>query len=149
MIGLPNYDDEVMEESLHGSKVFKRYWYEYFDRLRRVAWASTAHGILLSVPGVLAVGTNVAPLYSVDASHGSISFLRFDLLVKQAPVGSDLIVEVFSDATSLGVFTVPDGSTSGGGPVTLPAPHGSLITVNINQVGSGTAGSDLSVIGRL
>lgn len=76
------------------------------------------------------------------------------LAVGTAPVGAAILVDVNKNGTT--VFstqgnrpTIADGATSGG-PGTAPnvtaVAAGDLLSVDVDQVGSGTAGSNLTVV---
>lgn len=76
------------------------------------------------------------------------------LAVTTAPVGAALLVDVNKNGTT--VFTtqanrpaIADGATSGGpgaAPNVTQVVAGDLITIDVDQVGSGTAGSNLVVV---
>lgn len=75
------------------------------------------------------------------------------LAVGTAPVGAAILVDVNKGGTTIFTTqgnrpTIADGATSGG-PGTAPnvtaVAAGDLLTIDVDQVGSGTAGSDLTV----
>lgn len=68
--------------------------------------------------------------------------------VGTAPVGAAMIIQVKRASTVLATVTIADGATSGSVAATATATilaAGDLLTFNVTQVGSGTAGSDLSI----
>jgi hypothetical protein len=87
----------------------------------------------------------------VVLSAGAIS--QCWITAKTAPVGSDLIVNINVNGTSIfggGPFLVlPDGQTGPVPTVTFNAPGvttGDLVSIDITGIGSGTAGQDVTVL---
>lgn len=84
----------------------------------------------------------------------TITFTEAELLVKTAPVGADLIIDINKDGTSIWDSTqanrvkVTDGNTEGESTSfdTTTGADDAVFTFDIDQVGSDTAGRDLTVI---
>ncbi len=99
--------------------------------------------------GSLAIATGTLRL-PIDGTY-TVTGVR--LMVGTAPVGADLIVDVNKNGTTIFTTqpnrpTITAGSNSGG-PGTAPdvtsLAAGDYLTIDIDQVGSSTAGSDLVV----
>ena len=68
-------------------------------------------------------------------------------VVGTAPVGSELIATVNKNGSVISTLNVPDGQTSDvNGSLNISVSANDYLTVDITQVGSTTAGSDLNVI---
>lgn len=99
------------------------------------------------VPGTVAVAINVSGTFEIQQS---LTILGVDLRVKTAPTGAALIVDINKNGTTI-FSTRPEiaaAATSGGGSAVLSVTTlaaGDLITVDIDQVGSSVAGSDLTI----
>ena len=105
------------------------------------------------VSGSLTVTTNISTYFQAPAR------VRIDEVrchVGTAPVGATILVDVNDDGTT--VFTtqghrptIADGAndaTSGAADGGTSVAKNSVITIDVDQVGSGTAGSDLTVFVR-
>lgn len=111
--------------------------------------AKAPGGYAWHTPGELEVDTNVA---SEWRPNGTITHVEAELSVKTAPTGSAIIVDINKDGTT--IFTtqanrpqIAAGQTTGES-VTFDVTTGSddeEYTVDIDQIGSGTPGSDLTV----
>lgn len=145
--GIPNYDDEVLQPDLVSGerKIFKRYWYDFFDRLRRTASAAGGAGVSFSIPGTLASGANQAPLFSFQESFAPSAL---DLLVKQAPVGQSIQARVYAGATIVATAEILAGETSGTAIVSVAIPANAVLTFDLLQVGTTVPGADLTGILR-
>jgi|GEM_PF-2765794 len=111
-------------------------------------WKAPTSALVWYIDGTLAAAT----------SQGATVVLPFgftctdiDLRVDTAPAGAALIVDINKAGDT--IFStrpqISDGQTSEAGTHAFSAtdlPAGSVITLDIDQVGSGTAGSDLTVI---
>jgi len=103
-----------------------------------------------TVAGTLVVAAGTLRIYNQTGRTLTIS--EVFLAVGTAPVGSAIIVDVHKDGTTL--FTtqanrpqIADGTNSGNSTtidVTSWA-DGAYLTADVDQIGSGTAGSDLTV----
>jgi len=110
--------------------------------------ASTLSGgeLILSVPGTLAIKSNVAPLASLPADITPVEILA---LVKQAPQGGKIQFQLNSAGNNYNTGTIAANQVSGdqtSGFAVIPA--GSLITLDITDVPQTFPGADLSVIVR-
>jgi len=102
-----------------------------------------------AVTGTLAVGTDKAPTLLAPCT---LTITKVKLVVKTAPSGQAIIVDVNKNGTT--IFTtqgnrpqIAAGATTGdsGTPDVTSLAEGDKLTVDIDQVGSGTAGADLTV----
>lgn len=96
----------------------------------------------------VATGTNQTVEYTVE--NGNLTIDSVDLRIKTAPTGQALIVDINKNGST--IFSnrpqIDDGSTTGGsGAVfdSVDVAEGDVFTVDIDQVGSGDAGEDLSI----
>ena len=99
--------------------------------------------------GVLGVLNDAVPALIVDTD---LSIRDALAVVKIAPVGADLALEVRQDGALITTMAIPDGQTTAAAVngVDLPAlREGSRLTLNILGVGSQYPGSDLSVAIRV
>ena len=86
--------------------------------------------------------------------YGDITFGEAEVLVKTAPTGQALIVDINKNGTSLWSATqanrpqIAAGATAGETTSfdTTTATDDDVLTMDVDQVGSGTAGSDLTVV---
>jgi len=101
-----------------------------------------------AVVGTLEVGTDVAPTLLAPCP---LTIIKVKLVVKTAPTGADIIVDVNKNGTT--IFTtqanrprIPAGSTTGdsGTPDITSLVEGDKLTIDIDQVGATTAGEDLT-----
>jgi hypothetical protein len=99
--------------------------------------------------GTLAVGTDKAPTLLAPCT---LTITKVKLVVKTAPTGAAIIVDVNKNGTT--IFTtqgnrpqIAAGATTGdsGTPDVTALAETDKLTVDIDQVGSGTAGADLTV----
>jgi hypothetical protein len=102
-----------------------------------------------AVTGTLVVGTDKAPTLLAPCS---LTITKVKLVVKTAPTGQAIIVDVNKNGTT--IFTtqgnrpqIAAGATTGdsGTPDVTSLAEGDKLTVDIDQIGSGTAGADLTV----
>jgi hypothetical protein len=102
-----------------------------------------------AVTGTLAVGTDKAPTLLAPCS---LTITKVKLVVKTAPTGADLIVDVNKNGTT--IFTtqanrpkVTAGNTTGDSvaPDVTSLSEGDKLTVDVDQVGSTVAGADLTL----
>jgi len=110
-----------------------------------------ANCFIWTVAGGLAVNTDQGFHNRVA---NSITFIEAEMLVKTAPVGASLIVDINLNGTSLWeatqanrpkiLTTATEGQTTDFD--TTTAFLYDALTMDIDQVGSGTAGSDLTVL---
>lgn len=114
---------------------------------------ATKRMFVFNVPGELFVGTNVAPLLHLDAADYVFDEVR--IAVKTAPQGASIIVDVNLGGTTIFTTqanrpTIAAAATAGtsGAPDVTTGALNSSITIDIDQVGSTTKGSDLSVMLR-
>jgi hypothetical protein len=105
--------------------------------------------LTFAVVGTLTVGTDKAPTILAPCT---LSIVKVKLVVKTAPTGQAIIVDVNKNGTT--IFTtqanrpqIAAGSTTGdsGTPDVTALAEGDKLTVDVDQVGSGTAGADLTV----
>jgi hypothetical protein len=82
----------------------------------------------------------------------SLTITEVRALVGTAPVGADLIVDVNKNGTTIFTTqgnrpTIADGNTSdtSGTPDVTALAVGDVLSIDVDQIGSGTAGADLSV----
>jgi hypothetical protein len=126
------------------------------DRLRRVQQAIQGvqdmitvnlTEIVLSVPGTLAINSNAAPLVSLPSAGTPSAIVA---LIKTAPTGSGVTFAVYAGGSTLiGTGTIAAGATSVTVSTGLAAiAANAVLTLAITAVGSGTAGSDLSILVR-
>lgn len=102
-----------------------------------------------TLPGDMALGTNVAPIYESSAVLTPISVTMH---VKVNPTGAALIVDINRNGTS--IFTtepeIAAGAVLGGGNavfvVSTVFADTDLLTLDIDQIGSTLEGTDLTVI---
>jgi hypothetical protein len=105
--------------------------------------------LTFAVVGTLAVGTDKAPTILAPCT---LTIVKAKLVVKTAPSGAAIIVDVNKNGTS--IFTtqanrpqIAAGATTGdsGTPDVTALAEGDKLTIDVDQVGSGTAGADLTV----
>jgi hypothetical protein len=100
-----------------------------------------------AVTGTLTVGTDKAPTLLAPCT---LTITSVRLVVKTAPTGADLQVDVNKNGTSIfnahGDLKIVAGATTGNAaPVTTALALDDKLTVDIVQVGSTVAGADLTV----
>ena len=105
--------------------------------------------LTFAVVGTLAVGTDKAPTILAPCT---LTITKVKLVVKTAPTGAAIIVDVNKNGTT--IFTtqanrpqIAAGATTGdsGTPDVTALAETDKLTIDIDQVGSGTAGADLTV----
>jgi hypothetical protein len=115
--------------------------------------SASVNQIVLTVPGILAVQSNVAPILELASSQ---TFKTIVALVKIAPIGSPITVQLYVNGAEWGpVVTIAAGafsgsaSISGAGPIAANAPIRLDITgVGATLTGVSYPGSDLTVLVR-
>ena len=128
------------------------------DRLRRLQAATSAvtlpgratsaaapAELVLAVPGVLGVTSSAAPLVSLAAVAQPRKILA---LVKTAPAGAALTVQVLAGGSQVGLVTIAAGSTSASMTGGTVIPPDTVITLAITSVGTTFPGADLTVMLR-
>jgi hypothetical protein len=97
----------------------------------------------ISIPGTLAIGSNLGPA----AFYTSTVSLQNGVtcMVKQAPVGANLIIQVYAGTTLLFTVTIAAGSTSGSATGTPSIGPETPVIINLTAVGTTFPGSDLTV----
>lgn len=111
----------------------------------------TIGALVWIIPGTLAVGTSQGPRLR---SKTDVTFLEAELLVKTAPTGADIIVDINKNGTSLWAVDqdnrpqIKAGDTEGDTETfdTTDAQEDDVLIPDIDQVGLGTAGEYLTVI---
>jgi hypothetical protein len=102
-----------------------------------------------AVTGTLTTGTDKAPTIVAPCT---LTITKVKLVVKTAPTGAAIIVDVNKNGTT--IFTtqgnrpqIAIGATTGdsGTPDVTSLAEGDKITFDLDQIGSGTAGADLTV----
>ena len=108
---------------------------------------------MLPCTGELSVGTDVSPLPIF--AGGALTITEVYVYVKTAPVGASLIVDVNKNGTT--IFTAQsnrpqissgENSDTSGTPDVTGLAKNDKLTIDIDQVGSTTPGSDLVVLIR-
>lgn len=104
--------------------------------------ASGAGTLILSVPGTLAIESNAAQLVQFSSA---VSWKTATLLVKQAPAGAALTVQVSAGTAVLGTVVIADGAFSGTAAVSWTLPANTLLIVDVVGVGLVFPGADLTL----
>ena len=93
--------------------------------------------------GDLEVTTGTQRFYLVSASI----LKNLEAYVKTAPAGADATLNVIKNGSStIKTVTISDGNTSSGDNLSeISLVEGDYLTINITQIGSSTAGTDLYV----
>lgn len=95
-----------------------------------------------SYSGDLAINTGSKRLYMAQA----LTLNAVDAYVETAPVGAAAIFTLKKNGTSIGTLTIADGdSTVTDTSFNESLVRGDYLTVDITQIGSGTAGADLYI----
>lgn len=90
--------------------------------------------------GSLSTNTGSKRLYVAS----SVTLSTVDAYVVTAPSGSGVIIQINKNGSSLGTVTISDGANSSeGNSFSTSLVKGDYLTVDINQVGSSTAGANL------
>ena len=110
--------------------------------------------IMFTVPGTLSVGDDQAPWFICGVSSG-LTLVETALAVKTAPSGSSISVDIALSGNCGGSWgsiystkpSIPGGSRCGGGGTfsTAYISKGTILRLDIDSVGSGTAGADITV----
>lgn len=108
---------------------------------------------LFSITGSLATGVSLTPIIPI---HRTLTIVRAYAVVKTAPTGANLIIDINKNgvsiwnATPANRLTVVAGATSGNQTAfdTPALAADDSLTLDVDQVGSTVAGADLSVILR-
>ncbi len=113
-------------------------------------WATPVGGMVWYFDGTQAVQTTKGPQIQMPLS---ITLTDVSLSAKGAPTGASFIVDINKDGTSIFATRpqINSGSTIGGGDAvfsTTDLSTNSILTVDIDQVGSTFAGSGITVILR-
>jgi hypothetical protein len=97
----------------------------------------------ISIPGTLAIGSNLGPA----AFYTSAVSLQNGVtcMVKQAPVGANLVIQVYAGTTLLFTVTIAAGSTTGSATGTPTIGPETPVIINLTAVGTTFPGSDLTV----
>ncbi len=97
----------------------------------------------ISIPGTLAIGSNLGPA----AFYTSAVSLQNGVtcMVKQAPVGADLVIQIYAGSTLLFTVTITAGSTTGSATGTPAIGAETPVIINITAVGTTFPGSDLTL----
>ena len=97
----------------------------------------------ISIPGTLAIGSDLGPA----AFYTSTVSLQNGVtcMVKQAPVGADLVIQVYAGTTLLFTVTIAAGSTVGSATGTPSIGPETPVIINLTAVGTTFPGSDLTV----
>jgi len=81
------------------------------------------------------------------AAPKNINISKTTASVGTAPVGSSLITTLNKNGSTIDTLTIADGSTTDANTgLSLAVNSGDYLTVDITQIGSSTAGSDLNLI---
>jgi hypothetical protein len=107
-------------------------------------------GLVFTVTGTLTTGTSVAPLL---VATGALTISKVYVNVKTAPMGASIIVDINKNGTSIwnttqaNRATIAASATSGTQTSfdTTSIAEGDVLTLDIDQVGSSTAGADITV----
>ena len=107
------------------------------------AIAGLSSRLTVSIPGTLAIGSDLGPsaFYTASTTVKSVT-----AIVKTAPTGASLVMQVQQGATVLFTCTIPAASTSctaSSGAQTVPA--NTRVVVNITAVGTTFPGADLTL----
>lgn len=116
---------------------------------KKLAYSTDEKKMLLwFISGTVATGTEQGPTFHLDSAYTAVAVWMH---VKTAPTTAALIVDINEAGTTL-FSTNPEiasGATTGGGSAvfsdTALADNAEII-LDVDQVGSGTAGADLTVI---
>lgn len=108
-----------------------------------VSKALSRHTIPFYTSGTLSVTTTSGMEYRVSAD-GVIE--RLDIRVKTAPTGQSLKVRLNRNGIALSTAEIVAGAKTAGLRINAACSAGDILTIDITQVGSGTAGSSLSAM---
>jgi hypothetical protein len=99
------------------------------------------HAAQWFVSGTRSVADNIGMEYRVPAD-GRLE--RFDVRLKTAPSGADFKCRLNRNGIAIGTATIAAGATTGGIALNEACNAGDILTIDVTQVGSGTAGANLS-----
>jgi hypothetical protein len=111
---------------------------------------SDKNAFIFPITGTPTVGTNKAPLLHEMWENGTIIEVR--VVCKTAPTGANVIIDVNVDGVSIwdaaNRVKVLAGANAGNtGTINNPVvAKGSILTIDVDQIGSSVAGSDFTVI---
>jgi hypothetical protein len=97
----------------------------------------------ISIPGTLAIGSNLGPAAFYTATVALQNGVT--CMVKQAPVGANLVIQVYAGTTLLFTVTIAAGSTVGSATGTPSIGPETPVIINLTAVGTTFPGSDLTV----
>ena len=105
---------------------------------------------LFTIVGTLATGTSLTPILPV---HRDLTIVKAYAVVKTAPTGADLVIDINKGGTSIwnatqaNRLTISASATSGSQTSfdTTALSADDSLTLDVDQVGSTVAGADLSV----
>ena len=120
-------------------------WILFFNGLAsQVSSAGTGSAsYLFTVPGTIGIRSNAAPLIQAPADESLSSVVA---LVKTAPMGANISVNVLDAGSVIATVTIVAGKTSGTVALTAAGVSaGDLLTIDITAVGTTFPGSDLTV----
>lgn len=108
------------------------------------------NAFIFPITGNMTVGTDKAPLKHEMWEAGTLIEVR--VVCKTAPTGAAIIIDINDDGTSIwssgSRLQIPVGDTAAS-TTTITNPtvaKGSILTIDIDQIGSTIAGADLTVI---
>lgn len=108
------------------------------------ATAGSAGLLRLAIPGILAIGTNIAPLGFYTSA---MPLSQASVALKGAPAGASISFEIYAGATLLWTVTVSASGTTGSATGAVTVPANTLITVNLTAAGGNTyLGNDATII---
>lgn len=122
-----------------------RIWIKFFEGTGTQAVAGSNGLLILSVPGTLGILSSAAPLVELFADAAPTDITA---LVKQAPVGGNLVINLVVAAVTLGTVTILAGALSGTVSVSGSIAAGALVTLDITGVGLTFPGADLTALVR-
>ena len=103
--------------------------------------------IAFSIPGTIGILTSAAPLLY---SFSNLTITEFIAIVKTAPMGANITINILYNTTILCSTTITDGNSYGTtGPISIIIPARQALSLDIITVGTTFPGADLSVIGNI
>jgi hypothetical protein len=94
-----------------------------------------------SLPGAVSVASGTANFYVYE----TCTLININAYAGTAPAGSSLNITINKNGTSAKTISIADGSSSSTNSDTTTFAQGDYITVDVTQVGSSTAGSDVKI----
>lgn len=91
--------------------------------------------------GARSVANNISTEFRVP-TDGRIE--RFDIRLKTGPSGSAFKCRLNRNGVAIATATIADGAIAGGVVLSEACNAGDILTIDVTQVGSGTAGSNLT-----